>query len=246
MCSHTFAKKSKMKHIIYTFFFISFFSTNAQVGIGTTSPDPSSILDVNSTTKGILLPRLTTSQRNAIASPANGLIIYNTDTNNIEYNSNTSSWTATNVSSTKFTNTNTTTNLNTNVATNIPIFGAQVWNDNNTIFTSPATNTITISQNGRYRIVCNISLVGVNSAGSSKQRTAVEAFVAVDGVQAGAFASSSYIRYANGHDTSSIHINEVLNLSVGDVISIKSIRGANSGAVRFNGTYSNILIEKIK
>jgi len=236
-----------MKYIIYPFFFIVFFSTNAQVGIGTTTPDSSSILDISSTSKGILLPRLTTIQRNAIASPANGLIIYNTDTNNIEYNSNSpSSWTATNVSSTKYANTDTTTNLNTNTATNIPIFGSEAWNDNSTIFTSPTTNTITISEDGRYRIVCNISLMGVNSAGNSKQRTAVEAFVAVDGVQAGAFASSSYIRYANGHDTSSIHINEVLNLSTGDVISIKSIRGANSGAVRFNGTYSNILIEKIK
>jgi uncharacterized protein (TIGR02145 family) len=59
--------------------------TFAQVGIGTTNPDASSVLDVNSTTAGFLPPRLTTIQRNAIISPAVGLTIYNTTINCIEW-----------------------------------------------------------------------------------------------------------------------------------------------------------------
>ena len=51
----------------------------AQVGIGTTTPDASSVLELESTDKGFLLPRLTTAQRDAISSPAEGLTIYNTD-----------------------------------------------------------------------------------------------------------------------------------------------------------------------
>jgi len=53
----------------------------SQVGINTdgSAPDNSTMLDVNSTDKGFLPPRMTTSQRNVIASPAEGLIIYNTD-----------------------------------------------------------------------------------------------------------------------------------------------------------------------
>jgi hypothetical protein len=51
----------------------------SQVGIGTTTPDPSSVLDVQSTTQGFLPPRMTTTQLNAIANPAEGLIAYNTD-----------------------------------------------------------------------------------------------------------------------------------------------------------------------
>lgn len=51
----------------------------AQVGIGTPTPDPSAQLDVNSTTKGFLLPRMTAQQRAAIANPAVGLLVFQTD-----------------------------------------------------------------------------------------------------------------------------------------------------------------------
>lgn len=53
--------------------------TFSQVGIGTTTPHPSSILHLNSTTSGLLIPRLTTTQKNAVVSPATGLLIYQTD-----------------------------------------------------------------------------------------------------------------------------------------------------------------------
>ena len=49
------------------------------VGIGTASPEATSALDITSTTKGILIPRMTTNQRNAITSPATGVQIFNTD-----------------------------------------------------------------------------------------------------------------------------------------------------------------------
>jgi hypothetical protein len=69
--------------LILVLFFSDFL--NAQVGIGTTTPDASSILDVSSETHGMLLPRLTTVQRNAIVNPANGLILFNTSTANFNY-----------------------------------------------------------------------------------------------------------------------------------------------------------------
>lgn len=47
-----------------------------RAGIGTSSPDASAILDVSDTTRGLLIPRMTESQRDAIASPAEGLIVY--------------------------------------------------------------------------------------------------------------------------------------------------------------------------
>jgi hypothetical protein len=47
------------------------------------SPDAKSVLDLTSTTKGALLPRMTTTQRDAIATPPQGLIIFNTTTNKL-------------------------------------------------------------------------------------------------------------------------------------------------------------------
>ena len=45
------------------------------IGIGTTAPAASSKLDITSTTQGVLFPRMTTTQKNAIASPATGLVV---------------------------------------------------------------------------------------------------------------------------------------------------------------------------
>jgi uncharacterized protein (TIGR02145 family) len=63
----------------------------AQVGIGTNSPNANAALDVVSTTQGILLPRMTATQRNAISSPAEGLTIFNTTTNAMQTNISTTS-----------------------------------------------------------------------------------------------------------------------------------------------------------
>ncbi len=64
---------------------------HAQVGINTNTPNASSILDVNSTSKGFAYPRLTNAQMSGISSPAAGLIIYNTDATSL-YVYNGSSW----------------------------------------------------------------------------------------------------------------------------------------------------------
>lgn len=49
------------------------------VGIGTTKPDKSALLDLSSNAKGLLIPRMTLSQRSNIVNPATGLMIYQTD-----------------------------------------------------------------------------------------------------------------------------------------------------------------------
>ena len=58
---------------------------SSNVGIGTTAPSSKAILDLTSTTKGLLLPRMTTTQRDAITSPDAGLIIYNTTSNKLNF-----------------------------------------------------------------------------------------------------------------------------------------------------------------
>ena len=70
-------------------------ASHAQVGIGTATPAASSVLDLTSTTQGLLVPRMTEAQRLAIATPANGLIVYQTDgsVGLWVYNGSTSTWT---------------------------------------------------------------------------------------------------------------------------------------------------------
>ena len=77
--------------LIICIFFIA--NTFAQVGISSTSitPDASSILELRSTTQGFLPPRMTSTQRDAITSPATALLIYNTTTNQLNYYSG-SAW----------------------------------------------------------------------------------------------------------------------------------------------------------
>ena len=51
---------------------------SGNVGIGTSSPNASAILDAQSTTKGVRFPNMTTTQKNAISSPAAGLVVFDT------------------------------------------------------------------------------------------------------------------------------------------------------------------------
>jgi hypothetical protein len=67
------------------FLVIQYQISNAQVGIGTLDPNPSSILELNTTNKGVLIPRMTTEQRNLIVNPAIGLLIYNTSISGFNY-----------------------------------------------------------------------------------------------------------------------------------------------------------------
>ncbi|HEY2727952.1 MAG TPA: tail fiber domain-containing protein, partial [Parafilimonas sp.] len=93
-----------MKHVYFLLAVLLFANTlfaqsntfppNGAAGIGTTTPNKSSLLEVKSTTKGILIPRMTSTQKNAIASPATGLLIYQTNSSAGFYYYNGTAWTA--------------------------------------------------------------------------------------------------------------------------------------------------------
>jgi len=101
----------------------------AQVGIGTTTPDTSSILEIENVTKGILVPRMTESDRDAITSPAEGLLIYQTDNGADFYYYNGTAW--------------------------VTFGGGSVWATSGNSGTTPATNMLGTSDTEGLSIVAN-------------------------------------------------------------------------------------------
>ncbi len=186
----------------------------------------------------MLVPRMTTSQRNTISNPANGLMIYNTDSDEFQYNANTPStpvWRALSLTSTsssvpgsslKYSNTDVTTNVNQASAINLPVFGNALWNDDTGLYVVSG-HQLTITQGGRYEFIVNASIAN----NGSTDRNAPEMRLFVNGVAVGSYASTGYIRSANNHEETSLHLREVLQLNANDIVTVRIFRAANTGSV---------------
>ncbi|WP_115121967.1 tail fiber domain-containing protein [Marinirhabdus gelatinilytica] len=81
-----------MKRILTLTALLIGYATFSQVGINTTTPNPSSALDIESTSSGLLIPRMTQAQRDAITTPATGLMIFQTNNSPGFYYYNGSTW----------------------------------------------------------------------------------------------------------------------------------------------------------
>jgi hypothetical protein len=239
----------KRSFILILLCLISIQLTNAQVGIGTTTPNASSVLEIEATDKGVLIPRLTTTQRDAISNPETSLMIFNTTSNVYEYNSGTSAtpkWVNITYAPTlKYSNTDTTTNINVSTAAVLPLFGSLEWNDDTNLY-EVIGNAVTINTTGKYRISVNIAYNVPTVSGNSDQRVSIEAQFAINGTQTGSFANNGYVRHANGHTEASLHLTEVFNVNAGDIITVTTKREGNSAATYLRSTRtSNIFIEKV-
>tara|TARA_B110001454_G_scaffold217096_1_gene241658 strand:+ start:729 stop:1448 length:720 start_codon:yes stop_codon:yes gene_type:complete len=239
-----------MKKFIYIIFCFCFSTIRAQVGIGTTTPKSSAILDITSTEKGVLVPRMDENDRNNITSPEKSLLIFNTTSNSFEYNSgnnSSKSWTSIksygNSPSVKYSSVASTDNINTATATNIKLFNSLNWNDNSSLYSKVDLREIEITEPGRYQVICNLYIKGT-STGSTRIRTGNEIYLAINNIQFGINSATSYIRQASSHNTASLHINETFEIDSSKIISIQSIRKANSGNVEI--VSANIVIKKIR
>ena len=74
-----------INQIILVVFLAFFVTAQAQIGLNTTAPDASSIMDLKSNNRGLLAPRMTTMERDKIENPAIGLLIYNVTTSMFNY-----------------------------------------------------------------------------------------------------------------------------------------------------------------
>jgi hypothetical protein len=82
----------KVRFALFIALLFSFCQLNGQTGIGTSTPHSSAKLDISSTDKGFLPPRMTSAQRVAISNPAAGLMVYQTDGTSGLYYYGGSSW----------------------------------------------------------------------------------------------------------------------------------------------------------
>jgi len=103
------------------------YNITGKVGIGTNAPDASALLDVSSTSKGVLIPRMTASQKSAISSPSTGLLIFQTDAPIGFYYYNGSSWIS--ISEPNWTSAGTIQSVGWGATTTAPTIGTPAVND---------------------------------------------------------------------------------------------------------------------
>ena len=159
----------------------------AQVGIGINTPEPSAQLDVSSTERGFLPPRMTSAQRDLIAAPATGLLIFQTDNTAGYYYYNGTAWV--NLGAMGAAGTNGTNGLNALIKTTTEAAGANCANGGTKIETGLDANSNGVLDAGEVntsqtQYVCN----GLsNSVTPNQQINGPGNFTSVSGIQVPSF-----------------------------------------------------------
>ncbi|SFZ89207.1 hypothetical protein SAMN05428642_10139 [Flaviramulus basaltis] len=150
-----------MKHIPYVI--IMLFGINysySQVGIGTTTPDDGSILQIDSTTGALVPPRMTSSEMNAIPTPLDGALVFNISRNSYYVFKN-STWSnlanSSLVINKDFGGSNNILATPDNTYVNFPIGPSEVIVTNPDVYNVTANGTITIKEKGNYLFSASLS-----------------------------------------------------------------------------------------
>lgn len=178
---------------------VMFMSNSGSVGIGTINPNTSALLDVDSTSKGVLMPRMTSTQRDAITTPVAGLMVYNTTTGTMNY-FNGSSWVSLGSGGKGLSIAGT-----TYATTYAPFTVSNVYT-NTLLPASPTTSDVTIPEAGSYYITTSQSTC---VSGSNQYATTR---ILINGSQVAYGVSDPY-------ECASAAASVFKKLSAGDVIS---------------------------
>ncbi|GEQ85518.1 hypothetical protein ULMS_10260 [Patiriisocius marinistellae] len=242
--------------------------TNGSVGIGDSSIDLSATLELTGNNKGLLINRVAltnASIASPVTSPADGLLVYNTNENLTPsgylndvrlgfYVWENGRWVAQKNEDrgARFGNAeNRTQNLNDFAGTELELFEFNEWNDDTNLFSvteGPDVTRLTINEDGRYNIHVNMTIVAITSNRDLQLDT--QLLVNRGGLTRypGSTISNNYIRNANGVVTSNVVINETIEMQSGDEVYIYVERAGNSGEVRMRPEAGSnfFTIKKIK
>jgi hypothetical protein len=229
-----------MKNIFFVLILLLSTISFSQVGIGTTTPDASSVLDITATDAGLLIPRMLQSERDAIQDPATGLMVYQTNNTSGFYYYDGSGWIATGsvasgtmtqalyqdlTQAVKITNTSTG-DLNTATETVFSDFTTSNLIGTSSSDFSIAADGITPNFNGTVDVVFNIEL----DLNSTAQRTLV-AFRWKHNNQEGPWVAHTYIRNESGHEETSANFSTTIKAVSGQKIQIQHKRLNTAGSV---------------
>ena len=175
--------------------FFVFTAVHAQVGIGTSSPSTSAQLDVYSTTRGFLPPRMTTAERSAISSAVAGLVVYNTTISQLEYFNGTG-WVALVAGNTPFY-----AQFRGNAAQTLNAAGGKVDFPTTLInvggFTLNTNNTIVLPAGRVYRVDLNIGWATLSwgrfAIYNATTNAAISPTAHLEGAASGAYAGSGTV-----------------------------------------------------
>lgn len=244
-----------MQRIFFYIALILSIATQAQVGIGTATPNISAQLEVSSTNKGFLPPRVALTATNAagpITSPATGLLVYNTATaglspNNVTpgyyYNSGSAAspiWTSLDNGSTPtyiYAKKSTTQSISSGTPTtvtdwsNYTVLNASEWNATTGVFTATKAGYYFISAAITYSQNTTSSIGNEFNLQVSKYSSGVESYVAT----AWFFAETTSSSFKPTGTT-----NGLVQLNVGDQLYIKAYQ--NSGSNQTIYTSGNTFI----
>lgn len=223
--------------IVILLTFLSFQLLNAQsVGINSTgaAPNASAMLDVSSTNSGVLVPRMTQAQRNLIASPATGLLIYQTDNTPGFYYYNGAAWTAVAGASSSGLSAYGYGYQLATIADATVVGGADVPFSNNgplsDITHTPSTTTFYVINAGVYEINYRISITaGIGSSpaiavnGTVDASTPIAALVATGNISGSAIMTLAAGDIVTLRNNSAVPLTLALAPSVGAQITFKKL-----------------------
>lgn len=210
----------------------------ASMALGAISPETTAILDLTSTTKGFLPPRMTTVQRDAIGSPVEGLIVSNTTENYLDFYDGTT-WRALREGINEYASIGfADSSFVLSLTQNVPV---QITNPANTLFSDGvqelavlAGDSIQVIRGGNYMVDWDLSYKGSNS-------DEIHIYVAVNGVIVSGFGETNREMTNNKIGTSGAHT--IISLTANDWVSLYIENVNATGNVTFNA--GNVIIEKL-